>query len=67
MILMKNILRYFTNHNISAKKEKYKDLVPKWCEIRCGEKFTLLRDEFLRDKEVKRGDIYEYFYLLWWG
>ncbi len=42
------------NHNIYAKTEKYKDLVPKWCEIRCGEKFTLLRDEFLKEKEGKR-------------
>jgi len=49
------------NHNIYAKAEKYKDLVPKWCEIRCGEKFTLLRDEFLKEKEVKREKIYDIF------
>ncbi len=49
------------NHNIYAKTEKYKDLIPKWCEIRCGEKFTLLRDEFLKEKEVKREKIYDIF------
>ncbi len=30
-------------------------------EIRCGEKFTLLRDEFLKAKEVKREKIYDIF------
>ena len=39
------------NHNISAKKEKYKSLVPKNCEVRCGSKYTLLRDEFLKEKK----------------
>ena len=39
------------NHNIYAKKKKYKNLVPKKCEVRCGVKYTLLRDEFLKAKE----------------
>ena len=34
------------NHNISASTENYKSLVPKFCELRCGPKYTLLRDEF---------------------
>ena len=34
------------NHNIYAKKEQYKDLVPDFCELRCGRKYTLIRDEF---------------------
>lgn len=34
------------NHNIYASKKKYKKLVPKSCEVRCGAKYTLLRDEF---------------------
>jgi len=38
------------NHNIYAKKKKYKNLVPKECEIRCGAKYTLLRDEFIKEK-----------------
>jgi len=38
------------NHNIYAKKKKYKHLVPKWCDIRCGVKYTLLRDEFIKEK-----------------
>lgn len=42
------------NHNISADKKKYKDLVPKSCELRCGSKYTLLRDEFIEEKEKKR-------------
>lgn len=39
------------NHNIYADKKKYKNLVPKNCEIRCGKKHTLLRDEFLKEKQ----------------
>ncbi len=39
------------NHNISGDEKKYKDLVPNECELRCGEKYTLLRDEFF---ELKR-------------
>ena len=38
------------NHNIYASAEKYQDLVPDFCEIRCGEAYTLIRDEF---KELK--------------
>jgi len=38
------------NHNINANEKRYKKLVPKNCELRCGEKYTLLRDEF---KKVK--------------
>jgi len=41
------------NHNISADKNKYKDLVPKDCELRCGTKYTLLRDEFYEAKKQK--------------
>ena len=42
------------NHNIYAKAKKYKDLVPKWCELRCGEEYTLIRDEFYKAKRLKR-------------
>jgi UDP-2,4-diacetamido-2,4,6-trideoxy-beta-L-altropyranose hydrolase len=38
------------NHNISATKSRYKGLVPKWCKLRCGSKYTLLRDEFKKEK-----------------
>ncbi len=41
------------NHNISADKKKYKSLVPKNCELRCGSKYTLLRDEFYKEKNKK--------------
>jgi len=41
------------NHNISAKKEKYINLVPENCEIRAGSKYTLIRDEFKNIKLQK--------------
>lgn len=34
------------NHNIYGEKEKYKTLLPQNCEVRCGKKYTLIRDEF---------------------
>lgn len=49
------------NHNISAKPEKYKNLVPLNCELRCGSKYTLIRDEFKKEKELKRAKIYDVF------
>lgn len=39
------------NHNISANKIKYKGLIPSSCELRCGSKYTLLRDEFKKQKK----------------
>ena len=42
------------NHNIYADKEKYKGLVPKKCELRCGAKFTLIREEFHTAKADKK-------------
>ena len=41
------------NHNISANKRKYNNLVPNHCELRCGSKYTLLRDEFIKIKKQK--------------
>jgi len=41
------------NHNIGADKNRYKELVPSWCELRCGSKYTLLRDEFIKAKKQK--------------
>ncbi|HEX5710240.1 MAG TPA: UDP-2,4-diacetamido-2,4,6-trideoxy-beta-L-altropyranose hydrolase [Sulfuricurvum sp.] len=38
------------NHNIYADIQKYKGLVPEYCELRCGAKYTLLRDEFIKQK-----------------
>ena len=40
------------NHNISANQKRYKTLVPKHCDIRCGKKYTLLRDEFIQEKDI---------------
>ena len=42
------------NHNISADEKKYKDLVPYGCKLRCGAKYTLLRDEFYEQKEKRK-------------
>ncbi len=39
------------NHNISADEKKYKYLVPNNCELRCGSKYTLIREEFILEKE----------------
>ncbi len=39
------------NHNISAEAKKYKKLTPKECKIKCGVKYTLLRDEFYKEKK----------------
>ena len=41
------------NHNISGDEKKYQNLVPKDCELRCGSKYTLLREEFLEAKKQK--------------
>lgn len=38
------------NHNVYAKKSKYKGLVPEKCLLQCGVRYTLLRDEFLHIK-----------------
>ncbi|RXJ95491.1 UDP-2,4-diacetamido-2,4,6-trideoxy-beta-L-altropyranose hydrolase [Arcobacter sp. AHV-9/2010] len=42
------------NHNIYADEKKYKKKVPNNCELRCGSKYTLLRDEFLEAKKAKK-------------
>ncbi|MFK5974978.1 MAG: UDP-2,4-diacetamido-2,4,6-trideoxy-beta-L-altropyranose hydrolase [Sulfurovum sp.] len=38
------------NHNISGDKKRYKGLVPKYCELRCGSRYTLIRQEFYIEK-----------------
>ncbi|HIP11648.1 MAG TPA: UDP-2,4-diacetamido-2,4,6-trideoxy-beta-L-altropyranose hydrolase [Arcobacter sp.] len=47
------------NHNIYAEAKRYKDLVPKECELRCGSEYTLLRDEFYKEKEREREKKYD--------
>ena len=42
------------NHNISADPQKYKELVSEQCGLRCGAKYTLLRDEFILGKQKGR-------------
>ena len=41
------------NHNISGDKKRYKNLVPNDCELRVGSKYTLLREEFIKEKNIK--------------
>ena len=41
------------NHNISANRSRYIDLVPKHCELRCGRDYRLVRDEFKRERNSK--------------
>ena len=42
------------NHNIYADSSRYKNLVPEHCELRCGSKYTLLREEFIKEKQKGR-------------
>ncbi len=49
------------NHNISADEKRYEDLVPSYCELRCGEKYTLIRDDFIHEKKKTREKIYDIF------
>jgi len=42
------------NHNISAKPEKYKNIVPDFCQIKAGSKYTLIREEFQKAKRKFR-------------
>lgn len=49
------------NHNISADKKRYKDLVPPQCELRCGILYTLIRNEFKDEKKQTREKIYDVF------
>lgn len=49
------------NHNISADKRRYTGLVPPHCILRCGGKYTLIRDEFRSEKQIKREKNYDIF------
>lgn len=49
------------NHNISADPSRYAGLVPEHCELRCGRQYTLIRDEFKVEKQIKREKIYDIF------
>ncbi len=42
------------NHNINANSFRYKGLLPKNCEVRCGPKYTLIRDEFFKEKDYTK-------------
>lgn len=58
MVLDDNYKKHYCdvllNHNIYAKKEYYKKRVPPFCTVKCGEKFALLREEFKKEREIKR-------------
>lgn len=42
------------NINLYAESIQYKDLVPDNCELKCGVKYMLLRDEFIIEKQKGR-------------
>ncbi|WP_457608709.1 UDP-2,4-diacetamido-2,4,6-trideoxy-beta-L-altropyranose hydrolase [Nitratifractor sp.] len=42
------------NHNVYADTKRYEGLVPERCELRCGEAYTLIREEFHRAKREKK-------------
>jgi UDP-2,4-diacetamido-2,4,6-trideoxy-beta-L-altropyranose hydrolase/UDP-4-amino-4,6-dideoxy-N-acetyl-beta-L-altrosamine N-acetyltransferase len=42
------------NHNVYADAAKYEALVPHGCRLLCGKEYTLLREEFLREKQKGR-------------
>lgn len=42
------------NHNICANENRYRKLLPKKCELRCGKEYTLLREEFYLEKSKKK-------------
>ncbi|MCR6570877.1 UDP-2,4-diacetamido-2,4,6-trideoxy-beta-L-altropyranose hydrolase [Campylobacter insulaenigrae] len=48
------------NVNPYAKASDYKDLVPKYCELRCGFSYALIRDEFYEEAKIKREKIYDF-------
>lgn len=47
------------NHTICADASRYANLVPKGCELRCGSAYTLIRDEFKKEKNIVREKIYD--------
>lgn len=55
------------NHNIYAKEKKYKNLVPSFCELRCGEKYTLIREEFIFEKQKLKESCEKYIVLSFGG
>ena len=55
----KHYCNILLNHNIYADANRYNNLVPKDCELRCGTEYTLLREEFYKEKAIKRDKIYD--------
>ncbi len=49
------------NVNAYAKPSDYTDLVPKFCELKCGFSYALLRDEFYEEARIKREKKYDFF------
>ncbi|EAJ5673987.1 UDP-2,4-diacetamido-2,4,6-trideoxy-beta-L-altropyranose hydrolase [Campylobacter lari] len=49
------------NVNAYAKESDYENLVPKYCELRCGFSYALIRNEFYEESKIKREKIHDYF------
>jgi UDP-2,4-diacetamido-2,4,6-trideoxy-beta-L-altropyranose hydrolase len=41
------------NTNIYADEKRYKELVPSWCKVQCGVRYSIIRDEFKIQKQRK--------------
>lgn len=52
------------NPNIYAEKKRYEGLVPHHCELLCGRKQSLLRDEFVKEKKITREKLYDVLLLM---
>ncbi|KGI56531.1 UDP-2,4-diacetamido-2,4,6-trideoxy-beta-L-altropyranose hydrolase [Campylobacter sp. MIT 97-5078] len=52
------------NVNPYAKAELYKNLVPSFCELRCGFAYALIRDEFYEEAKITRKKIHDIFICL---
>ena len=48
------------NVNAYAKASDYLGLVPKYCELRCGFSYALIRDEFYEESKINREKIYDF-------
>lgn len=44
---------FILNHNIGAESKKYTSLTPAFCRALCGERYTLIREEFLSASQKK--------------
>lgn len=49
------------NVNVYAKEQMYKNLLPNFTKICCGREFMLVRDEFYKERDIKRDKKFDFF------